>query len=423
MERHRRKLWKRFFPPRGSDLSAQPSTRLKLIEEETNPNPKMQGTASFKVVHLTSVHSAFDTRIFVKECRSLARAGFQVTIIAPHTEDTIVDGVRIKAVPPIKNKGRIQRMTSTAWHVFREAWRENGDIYHFHDPELIPEALALRAFGKKVVYDIHENVPEDILLKQYLPLWSRRLISWLVGGVESSASRRFSALVTVSPMIAERFMTANPRTVLVHNFPEPKELTAAAEHPWERREPMVAFPGGILPERGIRQMVHAMACFPESANARLEIASTEFPKNLWDELTQHPGWHRVRYLGHLNRKQVVEMLGRASAGLVLYLPEGQNHCAMPHKLFEYMAAGIPVIATDLPLWRRLLDGIDCALFVDARKPQSIAEAIQHVIDHPEEAAKMGRIGREAVHTRYNWESQAKELVKLYGGLLEMPCAE
>jgi glycosyltransferase involved in cell wall biosynthesis len=368
------------------------------------------------------VHSAFDARIFAKECRSLARAGFQVTLIAPHTEDATVDGVRIKAVRTFRGKGRAYRMTATAWHVFRAGWGEKGDIYHFHDPELIPAALALRACGKKVIYDVHENVPEDILLKQYLPLWSRRLVAWLIGTMETAASRRFSALVTVSPAIAERFTSSNSKTVLVHNFPEPKELEVAAERPWEVREPMVAFPGGILPERGIRQMVHAMACFPERTKATLEIASAEFPQDLWDELTQHSGWKRVRYLGHRSRKQIVEMLGRASAGLVLYLPEGQNHCAMPHKLFEYMAAGIPVIASDMPHWRRLLDGVDCALFVDPRKPQAIADAIQFVIEHPAEAARMGRIGREAVHARYNWESQAQAMVKLYNGLLELPCA-
>jgi glycosyltransferase involved in cell wall biosynthesis len=310
-----------------------------------------------KIVHLTSVHTAHDTRIFAKECRSLVQAGFQVTIVAPHSEDETVENVRIKAVPSFKERGRAYRMTATVWNVLREALREDADIYHFHDPELIPAGLALRARGKTVVYDIHENVPEDILLKQYLPLWSRRFLSWLIGGMEISASRRFSALVTVSPLIAERFAAGNPRTILVHNFPDPGELTAAAELPWESRKPMVAFPGGILPERGIRQMVHAMACLPESASATLEIASAEFPKHLWDELSHHPGWRRVRYLGHLNRAQIADLLGRASAGLVLYLPEGQNHCAMPHKLFEYMAAGIPVIASDLPLWRRLLDGM------------------------------------------------------------------
>jgi glycosyltransferase involved in cell wall biosynthesis len=392
------------------------------LDEETTA-AKTLGAEPFRIVHLTSVHAAFDTRIFTKECRSLARSGFRVTIVAPHTEDTVRDGVRVKAVPPVESKGRLQRMTRTAWQILREAWRLDADIYHFHDPELIPAALALRLSGKQVVYDIHENVPEDILLKQYLPLWSRRAISWLIGTVETSASRQFSALVTVSPVIAERFVKANPRTILVHNFPDPNELTASAEHPWEKREPMVAFPGGILPERGIRQMVHAMACFPESANATLEIASTEFPPDLWEELTKHPGWSRVRYHGALTRQQVMQMLGRASAGLVLYLPEGQNHGAMPHKLFEYMAAGIPVIASDLPLWRRLLDGIDCVLFVNPYRPEAVAEAIQHVIDRPEEAARMGRIGREAVRTRYNWDSQSHELVKLYKGLLGTPCAE
>ena len=343
-----------------------------------------------KVVHLTSVHSPYDARIFRKECRSLARAGFAVTIVVPHTQSEVVDGVNIRAVPLFKNRGRVYRMTATAWSVFREALRANAQIYHFHDPELIPAGLALRLYGKRVVYDIHENVPEDVLLKQYLPLWSRKLISWLIRGMEDSASRQFSALVTVSPVIAERFIPGNARTVLVQNFPEPGELSEAAELPWERREPMVAFPGGILPERGIRQMVHAMACLPDSAKATLEIASAEFPKDLWKELTQHPGWNRVRFLGHLNRSQVVELLGRASAGLVLYLPEGQNHAAMPHKLFEYMAAGIPVIASDMRLWRRLLRGIDCAIFVDPRDPRSIAEAIQYVIDHPAESARMGR---------------------------------
>jgi glycosyltransferase involved in cell wall biosynthesis len=382
----------------------------------------MDTTKRIKIVHLTSVHSAFDMRIFAKECRSLAQAGFDVTIIAPHSLDEIVDGVHIKAVPPIDGKGRLRRMTGTVWRVLREGLRQNADLYHFHDPELIPLGLLLRAYGKKVIYDIHENVPKDILLKQYLPPWSRHILSWFIGHLETSASRQFSALVTVSPMIAERFMPGNRRTVLIHNFPDLNELAVSSEVPWESRKPLVVFPGGILPERGIRQMVHAMACLPDSSDATLDIASGEFPADLWEELTRHDGWRRVHFLGHLNRAQIIALLGSASAGLVLYLPEEQNLCAMPHKLFEYMAAGIPIIASDFPLWRRLLKGIDCALFVDPLKPAAIAEAIQYVLSHPAESSRMGRAGREAVRRTFNWDSQAQELVELYKGLVQNPCA-
>src|SRR5208283_1018370 len=243
-----------------------------------------------KIVHLTSVHSPFDVRIFAKECGSLARDGFQVTIVAPHTMDEMAENVCIKAVPPAEGKGRISRMTTTVWNVLREALNQDADIYHFHDPELIPVGLFLRARGKKVIYDIHENVPKDILLKQYLPLWSRRFLSRFIGELETWASRRYSALITVSPMIAERFSPGNPRTILIHNFPDIAELTECSEVPWESRQPLVVFPGGILPERGIRQMVHAMAYIPNSSKARLEIASGEFPQDLWDELIKHPGW-------------------------------------------------------------------------------------------------------------------------------------
>jgi glycosyltransferase involved in cell wall biosynthesis len=184
----------------------------------------------------------------------------------------------------------------------------------------------------------------------------------------------------------------------------------------------VAFPGGILPERGIRQMVEAMACLPESSDVTLEIASSEFPKDLREELSQHPGWARVRYRGSLGRAEIVSLLGRVSAGLVLYLPEEQNLCAMPHKLFEYMAAGIPMIASDFPLWREIMNGIDCALFVDPLQPRAIAEAIQYVISHPAEAENMGRRGQEAVRKSYNWESQARELFRLYAKVMEPACA-
>jgi len=378
---------------------------------------------TLEIAHLTSAHPAFDIRIFVKECRSLAREGFQVTLVAPHQNDETVDGVRIKAIPPVHGLHGLSSRTRAMGSILREALKLNADLYHFHDPELIPVGLFLRLCKKRVIYDVHENVPKDILLKQYLPHWSRRLLSYFAERVELFAGRQFSALVTVSPVIAKRFLRHNARTVVIHNYPDIEEWAASKDRCWNSREPIVVFPGGILPERGIREMVHAMAHLPDSLPARLEIASGEFPEELYQELRQHAGWNRVRFLGKLNRSQIRQLLWRASAGLVLYLPEEQNLCAMPHKLFEYMAAGIPIIASDFPLWRQILKGVNCAIFVDPRKPEAIAGAIQYLLAHPEEAERMGRNGLSAVRDSYNWHSQARELVRLYTGLMRPVCAE
>ena len=120
-----------------------------------------------KVVHLTSVHKAFDVRVFHKECKSLARSGKHVVLVVPHERDEIVDSIEVKGIQV--SSGRLSRMTRSAWSLYKEAKRQNGDVYHFHDPELIPIALLLAARGRTVVYDIHEDATADLLHKEYIP--------------------------------------------------------------------------------------------------------------------------------------------------------------------------------------------------------------------------------------------------------------
>src|SRR5262249_23700737 len=142
------------------------------------------------VVHLTTVHSALDHRIFRKECRSLARAGYAVTVIGPHSGDIEEESVSIRAIA--KPSSRAIRMTQSAWRVYRAALQEDADVYHFHDPELIPIALLLRSRGKKVIYDVHEDYPKDIFYKPYLPKVVRHAISATMELIEVAAARRFS---------------------------------------------------------------------------------------------------------------------------------------------------------------------------------------------------------------------------------------
>lgn len=368
-----------------------------------------------RVVHLTSVHSALDHRIFRKECRALARDGFDVTIIGPHPEDSVEESVRIKSVK--KHPSKFARMTRTVWTVLREAQKSNADIYHFHDPELIPVGLILRAQGKAVIYDVHEDAPRDILFKAYLPAWSRRLLGSLTEWTESIACRRFSAIVSVTPAISERMRKLNSRTLTVCNYPYPEELISGNSALWESRNPVAAYVGTVTPQRGILEMVQAMEYVSDSLGATLEIAGDTIP----EPVKKLRGWSRVRFHGVLDQPSTYRLLTKARIGLIVMHPIQTFVDCMPVKMFEYMGAGLAVIASDFPVWREMLADVDCALFVNPLDARSIAQAIEYLLSHPERAEAMGRSGQIAVAERFNWNTQARKLIDLYRNLASGPC--
>jgi glycosyltransferase involved in cell wall biosynthesis len=307
-------------------------------------------------------------------------------------------------------------MAGTATAVCWKAVRLNSSLYHFHDPELIPAGLLLRMLGKKVIYDVHEDVPRHILSKAYLPRWQRRPLACLAELVESIACGYFSGLITVTPTIAERLRRYQPKTILVRNFPRLEEFPPSSR-PWSERPPAVAFVGGIRAERGIREMVHAIGLVPSSLNPRLLLARDKFPKELHDEVATDPGWSRTDDRGSLGRPEIAGLLREARAGLLLFHPQPNNLPSMPHKLFEYMAAGIPVIASDFPVWREIVHKHRCGLLVDPLDPAAIARAIEFILKQPAEAEQMGLNGRLAAELSYSWQNEEQTLFRLYDSLL------
>ena len=156
-----------------------------------------------KICFLTSVHPAFDARIFYKEAKTLAKAGYSVTLIAQHSKDEIVDGVRIIALP--KPRNRLFRIFGTTWRMFRLALKQTADVYHFHDPELIPVGIVLRLLGKKVIYDVHEDVPQQILCKEWIgSTWIKKCVASIVHIIEQIGVAVFTRVVAATPDIANK---------------------------------------------------------------------------------------------------------------------------------------------------------------------------------------------------------------------------
>lgn len=366
-----------------------------------------------EINHLTSVHPAFDTRIFHKECLSLAQAGHEVTLIAPHDHDEKVKGVRIKAVPRPKN--RRERMTRTVWRVFQAALKERADLYHFHDPELIPAGVLLKLFGKTVIYDVHEDLPRQTLGKYWIPGWMRPLIMRAAELAEYIGPAMFDGVIGATPAIARRFPRA--KTIIVRNFPLLDEFMAVEARPYTQRPRVIVYIGLLSEFRGLKEMIKGVDLLPESLCVRLKLAGNFSPPGLEAQMSLIPGWKKVEYLGWQSREGVARLLAEARIGLVLLHPRPNYLTSLPVKLFEYMAAGIPVVASDFPLWRGIVQKAGCGLIVDPLDQRAVSEAVGWLIEHPLEAEAMGRRGREAVSGYYNWDREAKKLLELYENLL------
>jgi glycosyltransferase involved in cell wall biosynthesis len=371
-----------------------------------------------RVAHVTVIHPPSDARIVLKECRSLAAAGHDVHLLAPGAPAEVVEGVTGHGLPWPARGWHFRKVLPRLPEVYRRASALQADVYHLHDPHLIPVGLALKRAGAVVVYDSHEDSPKQaISVAARSPLKGRakrqtwRLLEW-------RAERRFDAFVAATPAIARRFPPA--RTVVIHNFALLEEFAVPSLDgeliPHCARECRVVYAGGITPARGIREIVDMIELLSPDLRAALVLLGDIRRPALDAELRAKPGWARVDYLGFRPRGEMVEELSRARVGLALLHPMPNHLEAMPNKFWEYMAAGLPIVASDFPFWRELFGRIGCGLLVDPLDPRAIADAVDYLLRNPVEAEAMGRRGRAAVEAEFNWGAEGDRLVSLYENL-------
>jgi glycosyltransferase involved in cell wall biosynthesis len=369
-----------------------------------------------KVCHLSSVHLPYDSRIFEKEAISTAKF-FEAYLVALNWETQTRENVRIIGVP-YRPESRLKRALIGGYKLYQEALRVDAHIYHIHDPELIPYVFLLKRKGKKVVFDAHEDLPLQIFNKHYIPKRFKKIISKLVSFGERVGLRKADHIVTSTPSICAKFQSLGFESTAICNYPKLNPSLIANSNPQKD----VVYIGGISLARGIKTIASSMEMVrAKRPQTSFYFAGISHPAHLATTIFEaYQESNSIHYLGILNRAGVNELLSDCKVGLVTLPYTKAFYESLPIKMFEYMEAGIPVIASHFPFWKSIIEKYNCGLCVDPADPLQIAEAIIYLLDNPEIAQQMGKNGHNAIVSQFNWLNEEQKLIRVYKKLLETP---
>jgi len=375
---------------------------------------------------MTSVHQPFDGRIFHREARSLARAGYRVTLLAPAAfarEER--EGVTVIGVPrPARRWAR-----PLAWlRLYRLACRLRPAAVHIHDPELLLLLPFLRLGlgpGARLIYDAHEYFRDSIAVKQWIPPRLRPLVARAAGWAERLLAQRAHGLVLAVEGQREEYGYFRGPVVVARNLPLAGLFERGQPHPALDVEGFrLIYVGLILPQRGIDLLLEALRLLRDGGAEDVHLfflgaeTSPAYMQQMRAFAEEHGLEEQVHWLGYVQPDQLKHYLANAHAGLAPLVPTRQySRPFLATKLFEYMLAGLPIICADHPSWRAHVEEAECGIVVPAGDPAAYARAMSRLRDDPAGARAMGERGRETVLARYTWEQEEQRLLELYQDLL------
>lgn len=361
------------------------------------------------ICHLSSVHIRSDVRVFYKQCVSLVEAGYKVhLVVADGGRHERKSGVIIHDIGDFSS--RKKRFLLAPWKILQRASYIPADAYQIHDPELIPMAILLKYISRKpVIYDIHESYPESFLYKEYLSPLVGKLLSFAISKIERWAVKVFDASIAATEHIAEQFSSVP----VVHNYPILAEWKSISSDHSRYHSRNICYIGNITKERGIGQIVKAI----EHVDCKFHLAGNYEPREFRDELAALPGYSKVIEHGYVNREQAAEIFSECALGVVLFDRSPNHLYSLSTKMFEYMAAGLPILVSDLPTNRKLLDKAVLGLYIDPTDVSLIQDALTCLLSEPEKLAQMGAEGKRLVTQELSWESEKEIYLKLYEELI------
>lgn len=365
-----------------------------------------------RVVHVTSVHPATDTRILYKECATLAAAGHDVHLVAPGVagNEEQREGVRIHYIG--RGASRLHRMTATGARAISKGLSLSPDVLHLHDPELLIHAWRARRRCRRVIFDMHEDLPKSLRTKHWIAGPLRGAVSKLAAGGERMLLSGLEVVFAEDSYRASRPWVR--RSITLHNMPIVSTLTGIEPHP--TLPPSLGYIGSVTPARGLFTTLEVLSELRARGVAVAHDCVGAIDgelKSEADRLVARLGLRDVRFHGYQPAEAGYRIIAGTTIGLAVLHPEPNYLESYPTKMFEYMAMGIPVVVSDFPLYRQIIDETGAGVAVDPLDVKAIADAVEMLLADEAKRAQMGRNGQAAVSRAYSWEREAERLLRMY----------
>lgn len=359
-----------------------------------------------RVVHLTTAHLADDVRIFDRECRSLAMCGlYEVTLAGP---GQIPSGTSVRHVQlPMPQQSRFARFSSGPRAAQRFVSRNQFDLWHFHDPELILVALSVVRSGGKVIWDAHEDYVEQFTsdgAKNWVPRWARRPARWFTAALLRAIDRKAHGVVAATASVASRYQ--NPRTTVVGNETRLELFSGCVPSYSSRR---LLFTGSPTDLHLFSHVINAVAEIPDVV---LHVAGRMPTQSVWDWATELLG-ERLTHLGWLNRAELAAAMNGATLGLLTYADTGPYAHGSPTKGFEFAAAGLPAVATPNEMNKKAIGSSGAGFLSATFDSDGLRDAILLALDSPDRWHHASRAARNWSSTEGSWVHSEARLLNLY----------
>ncbi len=296
-----------------------------------------------------------------------------------------------------------------------------ADIYHAHDLNTLPIAWwAARKNDAKLIYDSHELYLERNRFSSYT-----RLGKFILGRIEAFLIRRTHAVITVNESIAKelssRYKVHTPWVVMnAPSMRSPVYITSTSNGKSLRTAigiendlHLILYSGGITFNRGLEKVIESLMYLPDCYLVLMGYGIERYKISLQALARKIGVEFRFSFFGPVPSEEVTTYAACADIGIAPI----KNAClsyyyCSPNKLFEYILAGLPVIASNFPEMRKVIDKYDIGYTFDPEDSHDIARVIRRVLDNRQHYQKMKQNTITASHA-YNWEKESKKLLEIY----------